>query len=120
MVWQMSENPKYEYPKAARMDSLNELKRFFFEQFGDSLWIPRDGISKKGNIYITLVIKTNRDLDLWYSKRKGELPLELDLPPNTKRRSEKRVIEKHVEGKVNLEDLLDTPKKSTKKTKKKK
>lgn len=70
----MSENKKFAYPKDAQLDTLNEIKRFLFEVFGDSLWVPRDGISKKGNIYITVVIKTNRELDAWYSKRKGEEP----------------------------------------------
>lgn len=77
----MSKNPKFAYPEAAKIDTLNHVRQFLAETFGDSLYIIKDGISRNGNVYITLVLVTNMSLDKWYSQRKGELPLDLgDLP----------------------------------------
>lgn len=55
-------------------DVLNEVKLQIFELFGEETWIPRGGISKNGNIYITFVVKNNAWVDSWYSKRKGLEP----------------------------------------------
>lgn len=60
--------------KPLGLDVLNEIKLSMFENFGKETWIPRFGISKKGNIYITVIVKNDQDLDTWYSKRKGLEP----------------------------------------------
>ena len=57
--------------KAVKIDMMRQLEHHFFEIFGESLWIPRQGISKSGNIYITLVLKMHKHLDRWYASRKG-------------------------------------------------
>lgn len=59
---------------ALGLDVLNEIKLQMFELFGKETWIPRGGISRKGNIYITVIVKNDQDLDIWYSKRKGIEP----------------------------------------------
>lgn len=56
------------------VDVLNEVKLQLFELFGEETWIPRGGISKNGNIYITFIVKNSAWVDSWYSKRKGLEP----------------------------------------------
>ena len=36
---------------------LDEIKTTLKNLFGEDLWIPRAGVSKSGNIYITLILK---------------------------------------------------------------
>lgn len=75
LVFDMSENFAYDTPQEHKLDLMNELKLFIFETFGKEIWIPRSGISKKGNLYLTIIFKYGTDLDIWYSRRKGLEPI---------------------------------------------
>lgn len=68
------EHPLWDKNPELKLDAVNELKLFFLEEFGDSTWIPRSGISKAGNVYITVILKAKQGLDSWYVKRKGLEP----------------------------------------------